>query len=272
MAQLTGFACVDCYCRSNRLCSSLVSTSRGTDLSNAIVTGGEEERQWTAFFASAKICLDAAEAADQELRLRIGSAFSVFDWIRPGEVRLSAILRDILDPQGSHGQGNLFLRLALEELFELPVDVEPSEFGPVTIIAEAPIDNGRRIDLLIKFDSPPANVAIENKPWAAEGESQLEAYSGYLQRKYREGGSPFCLIFLHGPGIKPRSINPERRAALEKDGRFQTIPYYSSSGRCLHSWLVRCAETSHSDKLRWFLRDFADYVAKRFEPNFVGEE
>jgi hypothetical protein len=195
-----------------------------------------DEDQWRSFFTAARISLDAAESADRELRLKVGAAFNVFDWIRPKENELSDILRDLLDPQGSHGQGEIFLQLALNELFKLPSATKPAEFAHPIVIREAPTYDGRRIDLLIGATSRLLSLAIENKPWAEEGDDQLEAYATYLRQRY--GDQSFCLIFLHGPNIEPQSLKAETRRRLESETRFQTIPYYSLSGSSLHRWIV----------------------------------
>src|SRR5438067_1440936 len=142
-----------------------------TTVSSSTTTHADEH-QWQSFFTAARISLDAAESADRELRLKVGSAFNVFDWIRPKENDLSDILRDLLDPQGSHGQGRIFLHLALSELFKLPSDTKPAEFTRPTVIREAPTYDGRRIDL-IDAGSRLLSLAIENKPWAEEGKDQL---------------------------------------------------------------------------------------------------
>src|SRR3989442_9263400 len=42
--------------------------------------------------------------------------FNVFDFIEPDENRLSDVLAWLLDPQESHGQGDLFLRLIFRQL------------------------------------------------------------------------------------------------------------------------------------------------------------
>ena len=227
-------------------------------------TSAGDEDQWRSFFAAAKISLDAAESADRELRLRVGSGFNVFDWIEPQENDLSRIMRDLLDSQGSHGQGDIFLQAALDKLFQLPTDIKASEFSHSIVITEAPTYDGRRIDILIDAKSRLSSIAIENKPWIGESQEQLEDYAKYLRQ--RHSGRSFCLIFLHGPNnAEPKSLKKETRAALEFERRFQTIPYYSPSGASLHQWLIRCAEICQADKVRWFLRDFASYVADQFQ-------
>ena len=226
-----------------------------------VLASPRETDNWRSFFSAAWIVIDAAGAADKRLRQEAGSAFSIFDWIKRSEHGLSAIIRDLLDPNGSHGQQEIFLQLAVKQLFDLPPDMALDNLTPCTVVAEQRTYEGRRIDLLIDFGSQ-AGIGIENKPWADEGNKQLEAYAEYLCKRYK--GKSYSLIFLHGQEAEAKSLPDEIKKKLEPERRFQMIPYSSPSGRSLHSWLVRCAEVCQADKVRWFLRDFANYVATQF--------
>jgi hypothetical protein len=231
---------------------------------SGITTTVSDKEQWRAFFAGAEIVTKAADSADRKVRLMTGSGFNVFDWIRPIENDLSDIIRDLLDPLGSHGQGDIFLKTAFDELFVLPSDIKFSDFTHPTVIREAATFENRRIDIRIdaNANSQFSSIAIENKPWTGEGEQQLDDYAKYLER--RSKNRSFCLLVIYGQDLKLSSLRPETRKALEAEHRFHAIPYRCSSGVSLHRWLTRCAEKCHADKVRWFLRDFADYVADQF--------
>jgi hypothetical protein len=45
-----------------------------------------------------------------ELDRQLARRFNAFRYISPNELRLSYIISDLLNPQGVHGQGNVFLR------------------------------------------------------------------------------------------------------------------------------------------------------------------
>jgi hypothetical protein len=47
----------------------------------------------------------AARAAQARLDVQLATGFSVFNFYRPDENGFSDILKDLLDPNGSHGQG-----------------------------------------------------------------------------------------------------------------------------------------------------------------------
>ncbi len=214
---------------------------------------------WQSFFHGAHIVVDAVANADRLLQLKLGSRFNVFDFIRPDENTLSDLLRDLLDPLGTHGQGSTFLKLALEHFLQTPDDLTANALERCAVVREAPTADGRFIDLVLNFGS--CGIGVENKPFAAEQKEQLADYADHLDRQFQ--GS-FCLIFLHGPGMAPKSLSVVRRNSLKAQGRFVEIPYYANSGISLHDWLTRSAGAAMSEKVRFFLIDFAAYVAGRF--------
>ena len=57
-------------------------------------------------------------AYDRAERFRQGKEFNIFrvQRILNDEVKICRLLRELLDPRGSHGQGSVFLRLFLETL------------------------------------------------------------------------------------------------------------------------------------------------------------
>src|SRR5262245_47098510 len=62
--------------------------------------------------------LHTLRRAQQEYRARLAPDFSVFTrYIQPDENRLSLVLADLLDPDGDHGQGQLFLREFLDRFW-----------------------------------------------------------------------------------------------------------------------------------------------------------
>ena len=225
------------------------------------------ERDIAAYFATTGALVAAAERIDAELALYLGHGFNVFDAIRPDENRLSDILRDLLDPRGSHGQGDCFLRLFLgmlraQELEHLlggnpPVDVYREQ------LTSSIEEDRRRIDLVIVIHGPPDwGIAIENKPWAGEQQKQMEAYAEYLHSTY---GDCFHLLYLSGDGSSPETLGRWKRR-LKDENRFHSIAYYGESMPNLYDWTMQCTRAAEADKLRWFLRDFAAWIAGNFEP------
>ena len=157
------------------------------------------------FCASLELRLEAHQQAKAKRDLHQATSFSVFDYIQldPNfdENRLSEIIAGLLNPQGTHGQGSLFLDLFLDRLPPLP----RKKTAAPRIVREDPTaytsSFQRRIDITIDFGS--YGVGIENKPWATEAERQLEDYCDHLNRKY---SGRFVLVYLSGDGCDPTSI------------------------------------------------------------------
>jgi len=99
---------------------------------------------------------------------KISGSLNVFDIFRPNEVTHSYIVADILNPNGNHGQGNLFLFAFLEQL---GIEYTPKDRWVVT--AEV-----GRIDILLKRITPKHGVVvIENKSnYAVDQANQLYRY------------------------------------------------------------------------------------------------
>jgi PD-(D/E)XK nuclease superfamily len=141
---------------------------------------------------------------------RIGSVGDVFSVTRRSGFEVtthSALLCDLLDPRGSHGQGGAFLKAFLEIVDgNLPPDVVGSAWPPADgwwrVTAECRTEEGR-LDIILANRGPsgPATIAIENKWNAGLGNQQLERYGEYLTKLRRsEQSHRTCLVYLTRDG------------------------------------------------------------------------
>ena len=182
--------------------------------------------------------------------------FNCFNFIRPNENKISTILADLLDPKGSHGQGGLFLSL-LSECFNFGFTLDQNHWMVKTEVSTSTLENKmKRIDIEINCGN--FGIGIENKPWAADQNNQLNDYSLHLSNRY---GDKWYLIYLSGSGTDPhdRSISAGKRKELEDQGKLKMTTYKE-----LVNWLIRCEEKCHSEHVRHFLKDFIDYTHKTF--------
>jgi hypothetical protein len=128
--------------------------------------------------------------------------FNIFDALRivNREVKHSDFLAWLLDPNESHGQGGLFLRAILMDLFKTarengfpcpasPIELDGEELRGVEIRRE-----WRNIDLLIQCDQPRFVVAIENKIGSGERGNQLARYQATVGGEF--SGIPSMYVFL----------------------------------------------------------------------------
>ena len=148
----------------------------------------------------ASIC--ALEQAQQEERNRKGENYNLFSIlsIERYELKHSALIANLLDPKGSHGCGDAFLRaffeIALKERaypFEgctLPDSDTEYYTGPIAG------DTGGRIDILVT--SSDYGLIIENKIYAGDQDKQLTRYDNYGKETFGAGGYLLVYLTLYG--------------------------------------------------------------------------
>lgn len=134
-----------------------------------------------------------------------GVNFNVFTLLgrERDEVRThSAILADLLNPKGCHGQGTLFA-----QLFR-PLSRFGEELGKATVWVEASIDARSRVHILIETDR--SCIVIENKVHADDGDAQLRRYHEFARTR----GKHFDVFYLTLRGSEP---SEKSLAGLPKD-------------------------------------------------------
>ena len=183
---------------------------------------------------------------DEHLRATKGR-FNLFTVLlnEGDEARLhSRYLAYLLDPNGKHDCGTLFLELFLKVLLDLGMqpheETAPREklerlIGEVNYISEitsvqseVAIPEGR-MDILIECPAWGA-IAIENKIWAAEVDKQLQRYSTYLNRRYAQ--QSHFLLYLTLDGKASATANGEK---------YYRISYKEH----ILGWLEACLQTTY---------------------------
>lgn len=224
------------------------------------------KQEVTRFFEGGKQGFNALRPVVIELDRHLARKFNFFNSIgffdsisQKREDRLSDVFEYLLDPDGSHGQRDLFLREFLED-----VDVEWlresnwSFSGIAREVYTTRIKNWQRkidIEIVFKINDVLAAIAIENKPWveSTDETGQLRDYAQHLQRMY-EGS--FKLIYLTPCGGNPseNSICRAKREKLVKAGKFANASiqdWVSDKG-----WLKRAEDGVKAERVRWFVSDF----------------
>ena len=186
----------------------------------------------------------------------------VSEFIRPNENRLSDIIACLLDANGSHGQQGKFLDAFLKRLFgeKQSNRVAALSGKQPQVEREDPTyyndeNQRRRIDITIDFED--FGIGIENKPWAGESDGQLAAYYNHLTGKYED---MFCLVFITRDGRPPKTI--------DNKGELYCLSYNFD----ILEWLEECWHLCESDRFRWFLYDFKEYIRDEFPLPFTFEE
>ena len=219
------------------------------------MTPRDDQQRLDDFYSVLREKLQHYRDAKQHLDRFLSTDFNVFKWITPKEkiepkerhryeIILSKIIADLLNPSGSHGQNRRFLDAFLE-IIKRP-DLKDKKRPKVD--REAPTDRSSenprgKIDILVEFEN--FGLGIENKLDADEQKKQLQGYYEHLKEKYGDQG--FCLVFITPDGREPKSIEPSK-------------PVCVSYNPDMLNWIKKCCQLCESDKFRWFLRDFMDYI------------
>ena len=187
---------------------------------------------------------------------------------------ISKLISLLLEPNGIHGQQDKFMREFVCEIEDhlqkyrkngrVSELMKNLDFSEAEVIVEMNIDGGKKIDILIEFESSKFAIGIENKPWADEGEEQLNSYNRYLKRNFEN----YLLIFLNGGWQEVKSIRKKEINRLKEEGKFLDVSYASF----LKPWLIRCYKECEAEKVRWFLKDFITWVEDNFKVKEVEED
>ena len=258
-----------------RFFSSLTDATRAAD--------AELHQRLGAFFSGLKPAMAVAQAAQAELDRQLAAKWSVFPdffhFIYKKENALSRIFCTLLDPAGTHGQGARFLDALLDEIRyhhrELlgerphPPGTEeqkapwPLAHSGCTAHTEYRTDDGGSIDIVIQWpDSRTYWIGIENKPWAAEQERQIERYFNALRRK--TDISRVLVLYFSGTGADPETAPEDGKE------RCVTLPYRTTPDRpSVEGWVRRCRAVCEAERFRWFLAEIERYIQRSFEPKEV---
>ena len=144
------------------------------------------------------------DQAEREELERAGGYFNIFDILGFGteEVRLhSAFLAELMNPYGSHGMKDRFLKLFLKTVPALSDFKFPTTTASVcTEYYIGPISKdgarGGRIDILVSSGSKA--IIIENKIYAEDQENQIVRYSNYAH-KYSDCRILYLTLDGHSP-------------------------------------------------------------------------
>ncbi|OFS69943.1 hypothetical protein HMPREF3173_21615 [Pseudomonas sp. HMSC08G10] len=188
--------------------------------------------------------------AKQRYAAELAPDFNLVDHLRNNEVALSRYLGLLLDTQGVHGQGELFLRGLLQRLGQ--PGFQPQDLLRVEL--EQRTHSGRFLDIYLEFRG--GVIGIENKPWAADQDKQLEDYARFLQLSAR--GGQWLLVYACNWEPSEASLNLAQREALEQTGNFLRLDFLQ-----IAEWLDDSACHTRAPKVRLFVEALSAYVRQQ---------
>lgn len=256
-------------------------------------------RHLQQFFNELGPRLEMAREVDAQLNRQLALRFNVLDYIRTSELGLSKVIADLLNPKATHDQGVLFLEVLLRLLRDSserggkPLCImegqrDDWQIDPKTVVVlrERSIDDdlldiSGRLDISVEFRNAVGEkqcLAIENKPYAGDGDGQVEKYLDFLNKEYPENHS---LLYVSPCGELPhdKSLCPKRRRKARDRGQFAVMAYsgrelvteavsnHESDPRLDYSladWFRKCRTASDVDRLRVFLQDAAQFCDRHF--------
>lgn len=171
----------------------------------------------------------------REIEKLTGEEFNIFKIIelQSSEVRLhSAILTDLLNPLGSHGQGDLYLKIFVKRLGIANFDTKTAvaEYEKNTGFINSDYTKGGRIDILIT-DQYKKHIIIENKIYAADQKNQMLRYYNFDPNAH--------LFYLNLFGIAPSEFSTNNKLS---ESQYKIISYsYDIIG-----WLEECKKEAVS--------------------------
>jgi hypothetical protein len=138
-----------------------------------------------------------------ELELKTPNIFQILN-ISRSEIRHSNFLSWLLDPNGTHGLGKLFLTKFLRELAtsEIATDLDEFEIEEINFNNVELRREWRNIDLLLIFDT--LVICIENKVDSNDHSNQLSKYRTIIEETFKKHKKVF--VYLTPIGEQPTAI------------------------------------------------------------------
>ena len=229
-----------------------------------------QQSELRGFFAGLGTAVDIARQAQEELDRITATRFSIFRYFKTGELDLSRIFADLLDPSGRHGQGDRLLRLFLDMLpktdgfsSEMINQLCSCNLQECRVRREMKTQEHRQnapgsIDIVLEMPDD-LWIGIENKPWAEDQDDQM----GFYLRDLEKRGTGRMLYFskdgknpTEWPKLKP----------VDRD-RCLTVPYPrgNDGSPSVERWIEECRKKCEAEVVRWFLKDLLKFIRRKFE-------
>ncbi|MGI4871034.1 MAG: PD-(D/E)XK nuclease family protein [Janthinobacterium lividum] len=174
----------------------------------------------------------------------LGESFNIFRILRAGheEVGLhSRFLFELLNPNGTHGLGDKFLRLFVSVCNKDDNNIPAFSYDNVQVFRER-----AHIDILIQDNNQA--VVIENKIYASDQYEQLKRYFEYAANTHRR--PTLLYLTLHGDEPAQHSV-----------GNLVVKPVLISYKKEINEWLTLCIqEASLQPMLRETLAQYLNLI------------
>lgn len=186
-----------------------------------------------------------------------GDFFNIFSILKmeTDEVKThSAFLAELLNPKGSHGQGNIFIDEFVKNILHINnLDTKNADVTVEYSIGQIAKDykQGGRIDILIRFHKPDFLILIENKIDAGDQPYQLFRYNSFAI----ETKKPYKLLYLTKDGHTPSELSIGEKC---KKQYWDCISY----SRNIKKWLTDCLVLIKSSAVAEMIKQYVSLINK----------
>ncbi|HVB86454.1 MAG TPA: PD-(D/E)XK nuclease family protein [Candidatus Dormibacteraeota bacterium] len=182
--------------------------------------------------------------------------FSLLQWLglERAEWAHSKIIKNLLDPHGTHGQGTWFVESFVRHcrgLENFPIVLDKKRLSDRRVYVDAEVGSALgRPDIRVVSSAPDFALIIENKIDQQDQTSQLARYWEIIRSDYRRMGRNVALVYLTPGGYEAR------------DSKAKAVPYARMSYRThLSQWLRDAAGQIKPVSLKAFLTEYVALVA-----------
>lgn len=181
-----------------------------------------------------------------------GENFNIFSILRVERrevITHSYFIYELLNPRGSHNQGDTFLQLFLKQILKKK---EYKQIGSIIDIKrEDPTNENRRIDFTIETSK--IIIAIEMKIDAKDEDKQLLDYYKYIHNSQKKIKKLYYLT------LDGQEASHESKGKLELNKDYFPISFYTD----IYNWIERCIEkTATIPTLREGLVHYRNLIQK----------
>lgn len=204
--------------------------------------------------------LASIERLGLALRKKTAPSYNLFEVlnIRHLETRVhTPFLANLLSPNGSHHQGDLFYRLFIKRLFPYVKIRQKFKAGPfLRIIEEQYVSDYGRIDIVIRNYDPdnPFALIVENKIYAGDQLNQLERYYNIGKSRFRLKDEQLKIYYLTLDKSEPshKSIDNETLIDLKAKDVLHLLGYWTD----IVAWLQECLPLVQSDNVKIVIEQY----------------
>ena len=222
---------------------------------------------WNNFFKCIRPVFEKQKTILEEKRKR-GDLFNVFSIlnVERKEVRHSAFLSALLDPNGKHGLGNKFLSDFIKNIVHQQKNIGLDwDCNDVYVNTEEPTDEKDGfMDIYLK--SKGKIIIVENKIDAKDGEKQLIRYDNHARTK----GDNHCLLYLTLNGQCANEISTDsKNTKLKVKKDYFPISYRDD----ILPWLERCLKiATQYPRVRETIAQYIDLIKKLTNTEDMSED